>query len=64
MDANLNVEPTGALGACGSVYVDIVAVLDSEMLAVLRRHVDVSVCDDTALGELDDALRTDDRYRS
>jgi hypothetical protein len=63
VDANLNVEPTGALCSRGSINVDIVAVLDTEMSGIVGRHMNVAVSDDTTLIELYDALRTDDRYR-
>ena len=60
MDTNLNVKPTCALGACGCIDVDVVAVLNAEVCGVIGRHVDVTVSDYTALAELNDTLRTDD----
>ena len=59
-DTNLHVEPAGALGAAECVYGDVVAVLHAETSAVSGAHVDVTVGDDAALLQGDDALGADD----
>ena len=60
MDANLDIEPTGTLGAGEGININVIAVLDIEFFCVIGTHVDVSVCDDTALVKSQGALRTYD----
>ena len=63
MNSDLNVEPTGALGATHSVNVDVIAVLNAEVSRIVGTHVNVTVSDNATLRQFYDAFGADNGNR-